>query len=83
MPRSASVDDFSLAYNRSGSGPPVLLLLHGWPGDRGDYRALAPLLDGEADVVVPDLRGSGSPTSARSIRGRGTRPWRRLAAWRA
>ncbi len=57
MPRSQPVDGFSLAYDRSGDGPPVVLL-HGWPGMRTDYRALVPLLDG-FDVVVPDLRGFG------------------------
>jgi pimeloyl-ACP methyl ester carboxylesterase len=57
VPISAPVDGFRLAYDRSGSGAPVILL-HGWPGDRTDYRALVPLLD--ADVVVPDLRGFGA-----------------------
>lgn len=59
VPRSAPVDGFRLAYDRTGAGPPVVLL-HGWPGDRGDHRALAPLLAGAADVVVPDLRGFGA-----------------------
>ncbi len=36
-----------------------MVLLHGWPGDRTDYRALAPLLAPSFDVVVPDLRGFG------------------------
>jgi pimeloyl-ACP methyl ester carboxylesterase len=58
VPRSQPVDGFSLAYERSGSGAPVLLL-HGWPGDRGDYRALVPLLSPDTDVIVPDLRGFG------------------------
>jgi pimeloyl-ACP methyl ester carboxylesterase len=58
MPRSSPVDGFSLAYDRSGDGPPVVLL-HGWPGGRGDYRLVAPLLADAADVVVPDLRGFG------------------------
>lgn len=58
MPRSARIDGFSLAYDRVGSGPPVVLL-HGWPGSRGDFRALVPLLTGSAAVVVPDLRGFG------------------------
>ncbi|WP_104525216.1 alpha/beta fold hydrolase [Blastococcus atacamensis] len=56
--RSRPVDGFGLAYGRSGGGPPVVLL-HGWPGDRTDFRLLVPLLAGDADVVVPDLRGFG------------------------
>ena len=58
MPRSRPVDGFSLEYDRAGSGPAVVLL-HGWPGSRDDQRAVAALLAGEADVVVPDLRGFG------------------------
>lgn len=58
MPRSRPVDGFTLAYDRAGSGPPVVLL-HGWPGDRRDYVALVPLLSPSADVIVPDLRGFG------------------------
>jgi pimeloyl-ACP methyl ester carboxylesterase len=56
--RSSPVDGFSLAYDRTGEGPPVVLL-HGWPGGRADYRAVVPLLADVADVVVPDLRGFG------------------------
>ena len=59
MARSAPVDGFALAYDRSGAGPPVVLL-HGWPGDRTDFEALVPLLEGDAEVVVPDLRGFGA-----------------------
>jgi len=59
MQRSAAVDGFRLAYERAGSGPPVVLL-HGWPGDHTDYEVLAPRLTGHADVVVPDLRGFGA-----------------------
>ncbi|WP_448628064.1 alpha/beta fold hydrolase [Geodermatophilus sp. URMC 64] len=58
MLRSSPIDGFSLAYDRAGAGPPVVLL-HGWPGGRTDYRALVPLLVDAADVVVPDLRGFG------------------------
>ena len=58
MPRSSAVDGFSLAYDRTGEGPPVVLL-HGWPGSRSDFRLVAPLLADVADVVVPDLRGFG------------------------
>jgi pimeloyl-ACP methyl ester carboxylesterase len=58
MPRSQPVDGFSLAYDRTGTGPAVVLL-HGWPGSRGDFRLVAPRLSEGADVVVPDLRGFG------------------------
>jgi pimeloyl-ACP methyl ester carboxylesterase len=57
MGRTAPVDGFRLAYERSRDGPAVVLL-HGWPGDRTDYREVVPLLPA-ADVVVPDLRGFG------------------------
>jgi pimeloyl-ACP methyl ester carboxylesterase len=52
-----AVDGFELAYDRTGSGPAVVLL-HGWPGDRTDYRDLLPRLGG-CEVLVPDLRGFG------------------------
>jgi pimeloyl-ACP methyl ester carboxylesterase len=52
------VDGFRLAYRRAGQGPAVLLL-HGWPGDRADYRDVLPLVSASADVVLPDLRGFG------------------------
>ena len=53
------MDGFRLAYDRTGSGPPVVAL-HGWPGSRRDYRELAARLGGEVDLVVPDLRGFGA-----------------------
>ena len=58
MPTSSPVDGFRLVYDRSGSGDPVVLL-HGWPGDRLDYRAVAPRLTDVAQVLHPDLRGFG------------------------
>ena len=58
MPRSHPVDGFSLAYDVAGAGTAVVLL-HGWPGDRRDHRALAPRLARSARVIVPDLRGFG------------------------
>ena len=69
MPRSDPVDGFRLAYDRSGAGEPVVLL-HGWPGDRTDYRILGPALAGPCEVVVPERMNHppvGSPSS--SIRG--------------
>ena len=58
MRRSDPVDGFRLAYDRAGRGTAVLLL-HGWPGDRTDYRAVAPHVSAAAEVIVPDLRGFG------------------------
>jgi pimeloyl-ACP methyl ester carboxylesterase len=58
--RSAPVDGFRLAFDRFGvTGAPPVVLLHGWPGNRHDYRRVTPLLSGATDVVVPDLRGFG------------------------
>ena len=57
MNRTAAVDGFRLEYERTGAGQAVVLL-HGWPGDRSDYRGVVALLP-TADVVVPDLRGFG------------------------
>ncbi len=54
---SEATDGFRLAYDRRGTGEPTLLL-HGWPGDRGDYREVVSRLSG-LDVIVPDLRGFG------------------------
>ncbi len=64
MNKSAPVDGFALAYDRRAAVPassprhPVVLL-HGWPGDRTDYRLVVPLLDDGVDAIVPDLRGFG------------------------
>lgn len=59
MDQTRPVDGFQLGYERSGRGPAVVLL-HGWPGDRTDYREVVSLLSSAADVVVPDLRGFGA-----------------------
>jgi len=58
MYRTTAVDGFRLAYERTGTGPAVVLL-HGWPSDRTEYRNVVPLLP-TADVVIPDLRGFGA-----------------------
>jgi pimeloyl-ACP methyl ester carboxylesterase len=58
--RGSPVDGFRLAYGRYGhAGAPAVVLLHGWPGTRRDYRRIIPLLSDNADVIVPDLRGFG------------------------
>jgi pimeloyl-ACP methyl ester carboxylesterase len=58
MRQDTAIDGFRLAYERSGTGSAVLLL-HGWPGDRTDYRAVVPLVSRDAEVIAPDLRGFG------------------------
>jgi len=55
--RSSPVDGFQLTYDHAGTGDGVVLL-HGWPGDRKDYRDVIPLLTG-CTAVAPDLRGFG------------------------
>lgn len=58
--RGSPVDGFRLAFGRHGTaGAPPVVLLHGWPGNRHDYRRVTPLLTDAADVIVPDLRGFG------------------------
>lgn len=68
MPLSEPVDGFRLSYDDHPADahltddPDVgaaVVLLHGWPGDRHDYRAVLPLLAGRCRVLVPDLRGFG------------------------
>lgn len=59
-PRESGV---SLAYDRLGSGTP-LVLLHGYPLDRTIWEAIVPLLQSDFDLILPDLRGFGqSPTT--------------------
>ena len=56
--QNRSVDGFRLVYDRSGVGVPVVLL-HGWPGDRRDFRSVVVEVGDDADLIVPDLRGFG------------------------
>ncbi|WP_194923879.1 alpha/beta fold hydrolase [Catenulispora pinisilvae] len=61
MRQETAVDGFRLAYDRTGDRTrPTVVLLHGWPGDRTDYREVVPLVAPAADVIVPDLRGFGA-----------------------
>lgn len=59
MPLSAPVDGFRLAYDDHPGAGRAVVLLHGWPGDRGDHRELVARLSGRCRTVVPDLRGFG------------------------
>ncbi|MHC1559709.1 alpha/beta fold hydrolase [Actinomycetospora sp. C-140] len=55
-----------IAYAHEGNGVPVICL-HGWPGAASDYRALLPLLERDAQVVVPDLLGFGASFRADDV----------------
>ncbi|UGT73093.1 alpha/beta hydrolase [Mycolicibacterium smegmatis] len=55
---SAYFDDLKMHYVRAGAGEPVVLL-HGWPQTWYAWRKVIPLLAGEFEVIVPDLRGCG------------------------
>jgi len=52
------VNGVSLAYERHGSGAP-LLLVHGFPLDHRSWVPLLPHLDNHFDIILPDLRGFG------------------------
>lgn len=52
-----TVNGIQMAFERSGSGTP-LVLIHGFPFDHSAWDALLPHLDG-VDVIRPDLRGFG------------------------
>jgi len=58
----AFVNGIELAYQRSGSGMP-LVLLHGYPLDHTIWEPVLPFLQGAADLVLPDLRGFGKSPS--------------------
>src|SRR5688572_27394425 len=51
-----------IAYDRHGSGPP-LVLLHGFPLDHHLWDEVVPLLEDTFDLIFPDLRGFGDSTT--------------------
>ncbi len=60
--KKIALDGFDLAYDRRGSGSP-LLLIHGFPFDHSIWMDVAPLLEGEFDLILPDLRGFGESST--------------------
>lgn len=74
-PPPASAEAPRLAYDRAGTGEP-LVLIHPLGGDRRVWRPVLPLLTAHRDVITVDLPGfGGSP----ALTGEDTRP-RALAA---
>ena len=55
------VNDIELAFERRGKGTP-LVLLHGFPLDHHTWDFVAPLLENDFDLIIPDLRGFGEST---------------------
>jgi len=58
QPDRATLNDQTIAFERGGDGPP-LLLLHGFPQTRAMWAEVAPLLAKNHAVICPDLRGYG------------------------
>lgn len=56
------VNGIELAFERYGSGMP-LVLLHGFPLDHSIWMDVVPLLQNDFDLILPDLRGFGESTT--------------------
>ncbi|MGH1356765.1 MAG: alpha/beta fold hydrolase [Thalassovita sp.] len=61
-----TVNGVEVAYDVTGSGPPVLLL-HGFPQTRAMWRHIAPVLAERFTVVCADLRGYGGSFKPASV----------------
>ena len=60
---SVPVDGFRLAYDRTGSGGPPVVVLHGWPGDRTDFADVATRLGADFDPAVVPAPATAAPTT--------------------
>ena len=56
--KTVNIDGVNLAYARRGQGP-TLVLIHGYPLDHSIWAELAPSLEHDFDLIIPDLRGFG------------------------
>ena len=61
-----SVNGVRLAYERRGTGSP-LVLLHGYPLDHHLWDEVVPLLQDTFDLILPDLRGFGESSTVDSF----------------
>ena len=57
-----TVNGIRLAYERRGTGAP-LVLLHGYPLDHHLWNEVIPLLEDTFELILPDLRGFGGSSS--------------------
>jgi pimeloyl-ACP methyl ester carboxylesterase len=60
---TATVNGITLHYVRGGKGP-VVILIHGFPQDWFEYRAIMPRLAKRFTVITVDLRGIGESTAS-------------------
>lgn len=56
------VNNITLAYEKLGSGAP-LMLIHGFPLDHSTWNDVAALLIDKFTIILPDLRGFGQSTT--------------------
>jgi 3-oxoadipate enol-lactonase len=63
--KKIKVNGLELAYERGGSGTP-LVLVHGYPLDHSSWEPLVPLLEGDFDLLLPDLRGFGGTAATKA-----------------
>lgn len=56
---SVDLSDTRIWYRRFGTGPRLVVLLHGWPETSLCWRHVLPALGPEFTVIAPDLRGYG------------------------
>ncbi len=64
--KKVEVNGIQLAYDRRGTGIP-LVLLHGYPLDHHLWDEVAPLLEDTFDLILPDLRGFGESSTVDSF----------------
>lgn len=60
------VNGVRLAYDRRGTGTPMVLL-HGFPLDHHLWDEVIPLLEDQFDLILPDLRGFGGSSTVDSF----------------
>ena len=61
---SVAIDDTTIHYVRGGHGP-TIVLLHGFPQDWYEWRAVMARLAGRFTVIAPDLPGVGGSVPSR------------------
>ena len=62
---TAKGNGIELAYERHGTGTP-LVLLHGYPLDHTIWEPVVPQLEKDYDMILPDLRGFGGSAASQA-----------------